>query len=374
MRKFSDIPEFILDEYLDQIANMLSVKGKTNALGLELDFDMGYYMPKEDSADNGMLFRAGAAKELDMADLEFNYKMRGENFVTMHQNDDIFDAGDYDKYKDGLAVQDTTGYNFTVEPKIMEDLDSTLFYGSVDEAGDNWSKFKADAEMPVLIDGLTVNGSYSMIMPKDNNTVGSDDTQPAEENENTMVVGAEYEMNDYLSADFEYENISNLDHIESFNNEDMTQTTMSYGVEATEYPVFGNLTASAGYNYEKIDGYEYSDEYDNENSNFNNDTAASNNPVASSLEETITKYNLGLGYTMGNAEFNYDFTNKNVEGAGASAPAGEGTYTTNKVGMTYTIVEDTDFTADYEVLELVDDNDNQEYKVETATAGVSISF
>ncbi|MFW6308761.1 MAG: hypothetical protein ACOC1S_01955, partial [bacterium] len=89
------------------------------------------------------------------------------------------------------------------------------------------------------------------------------------------------------------------------------------------------------------------------------------------LEEKTNAFNLGLGYTLGAAELGYDYTNTNKKGDGVD----EGTYATNEFGLTYSITEDTDFTADYEILDYAsDDDDDNDYDVKTATAGVSISF
>lgn len=337
-----------LNKVADEVVldNWLGFDTAGDLAGLDVNFDFGYYLPDNDSTDeSGTLVRFGVAQDFDVASVEFNYKNRDENFVPVSENGVVFDYDDddYDKFTTGLGLDDMSGWNLTVAPKLFENIGLTteFFYASVkensadvDEDFGEETKLSLTGEMPVLMDGLKVNGEYTIVDP----------VEAADgEKERTMAVGAEYEK-DYLTASAGYEVINDVDFV---NGDDKKVT--SFGVAVADYPVFGGLTASAGFDYEK---------------------------EAEDFDLKTTEYNLGVGYAIGAANLSYDFTNKKVEGADDV----NGTYKTNKVGLTYTIVEGTDLVASYEVLDLDLDeagatlNGAGDYTVKTATAGVSIDF
>lgn len=355
--------------YDDERRSVLGMDANTTMGIFDANFDMAYSMPVDEDADSDILTRMGVSSELDMADVEFNFRNKGEDFTALHSGGAAFDPDhdDYDKYVDGLdGVK--SGYNFTVAPKLFDTVDTEMFYGSVtmnDDKADTKMSFIGETTlMDIDLTGeytttnvdedddkentMDFGAEYMMMEDKMTATAGFTRVDPVEEDEEdgevetTMSFGGEYEMNDYISANADYETITNVD----FTTDE--KSIMGFGADIEDYPVFGNLTTSAGFDYETI-GKDY--------------------------DETTIEYNLGLGYIVGAAEFDYDFTSKNKSGDDLPINGyGEGTYTTNEMGMTYEIVDGTDFTADYEVLQLVDSDDVQEYKVETATAGVSVSF
>jgi len=318
----------------DALDNWLGFDTATDLSGLDVTFDFGYYVPE--GADNGSLVRFGASKDLDFAGVEFNYKNRGENFEPIsHEDNVVFDDGhdDYDEFTTGLAVADTTGWNFTVTPKVFEDIDLTteVFYASIDEASDEKTKLSLTGEMPILMDGLTANGEYTIVDPVE----AADGTE-----ENTTKVGVDYEKG-YVTANASLKNVTDVDFVA---NDEKSVT--AFGAAIADYPLVDALTASAGFSYEK---------------------------EAKDYDLETTEYNFGLGYVLGAADLSYDFTNKKVDGADDV----NGTYNTNKFGLTYPIVEGTDFVASYEILDLDVDaalNGASDYTVKTATAGVSVSF
>lgn len=372
--------------------NVFGFATGTELSGIDVSFDMAYSMDKaSDTSD--MLYRLGLSRDLDVAGVEFNYKNSGEEFVALDSDATVFDSGDdaYDLYTTGMAPG-TSGWNLTVTPNVLENLDASFFYASVNDGDDN-TKMALTGEMPVLIEGLVVNGKYettkeagdetktmgfgaeyAFLADKATATFDYTTVDPVEdatdwitdnkEIEKTMTMGLDYTVNDYITASFSRESVTNLGHVAKFDGKDIEKTATTFGVDLADYPVFGALTASAGLNYTTVKGYEFSDA----------DPTAVNpteTPSADSLEEKATELSLGLGYTLGAAELSYDLSNTKKEGEGVD----DGNYTVHNLGLVYTITDNTDFTANYKIHKLTSDNgDLDEFTVKTATAGVSIDF
>ena len=358
----------------DNDISVLGLDANTSMGILDANFDMAYSMPADDTVDSDLLTRMGVSTEMDMADVEFNFRNKGENFSSLHSGGVAFDSDhdDYDKYVDGLDGV-ANGYNLSVSPKLLDFVTTDFFYGKVtmlddgkpetDQDGLTDTKMSVTGETTLM--GIDLTGEYAktnededdnkentmdfgaeykMMDDKLTATAGYTTVDPVEADEeagkveSTMSVGGEFAMNDYISANASYESISNVDFTTD------AKTVTSFGADIEEYPVFGNLTTSAGFSQET---------------------------VGEDFDESTTAYNLGLGYVLGAADFNYDYTNKSKEGADVDT---NGLYTTNELGMTYEIVEGTDFTANYELLNFDAEDDTKDYEVKTATAGVSVSF
>ena len=297
--------------------------------GFDVNFDFAYYMPNE--GDNGSLVRFGVARDLNVAGVEFNYKNRGDKFNPVSENGAIFnkDDGSYDKFTTGLATAGTTGWNVKVTPNLFTGigLNTEVFYANVDEAGDKESKLALKGEMPLLIDGLKGKAEYALLNKE-------------EDEKSTTTFGAEFEKG-YVKANASYKMENNVDY-----EEGKEKAVTAFGVELADYPVFGKLTASAGFDYEK---------------------------EAKDFDKVTTKYNFGLGYLLGDLDLSYKFTNKTVDGKDAD----KGTYKTNELGATYPIVEGTDLVVNYKVFNLDADttvNGIGDYTIKELTAGVSVSF
>ena len=313
-----------------------------NLFGIDLNAQLGqidayldfaHSVPELDGADNGSLIRLGAITSLPFAALEFNYKNRDEYFKPISENDLIFDAGadDYDQFTTGLGQADMTGWNFKVSEQIIDLLEASLFYAQVEKGEDETTKLALTGMMPLLTEDLTLTGEYAV---KDPVETGKEET--------TLEFGVKYAANEYITAEAGYENVTDDDYIAG-----KDVVTIDYGVKVVDYPVFNDLVIRAGFAFEDIGEDE---------------------------DEETTEYNLGFGYSLGAAQFNYDYTYKEVEGATAD----QGKYNTNQAGLVYTISDGVDFKANYQLLELKDTAGNinkaQDYQVSTAQAGVSISF
>lgn len=374
------------------MTNIFGLATGTEVAGLGVNFDMAFSMDAK-ADTNGSLLRLGVSNDLDIAKLEFNYKNSGEDFKALNSDDTIFDTDDddYDLYTTGVKAG-TSGWNLTVSPNIIEDLEASVFYASVNDGADN-TKMALNGKMPVLIEGLTVNGKYETTDEDGDktNTMGfgaeytlladkatatfdyttvdpvedeaDEPTVKADKSENTMELGLDYTLNDYVAANFSYQTVSNLGYVDKFAGKDISKTATTFGADLTDYPVFGDLTVSAGFGYEMIEGYEFVD-HDPTAVNPKDDPADWD-----SLEETATKLSMGLGYTLGVADLSYELTNTNKEGEGVD----DGTYTTHEFGLTYPVVEGTDFVAAYKIYDFESDEIDG-FDVQTATAGVSISF
>mgnify|MGYP000890761780 FL=1 len=297
--------------------------------GFDVNFDFAYYMPNE--GDNGSLVRFGVARDLNVAGVEFNYKNRGDKFNPVSENGAIFnkDDGSYDKFTTGLATAGTTGWNVKVTPNLFTGigLNTEVFYANVDEAGDKESKLALKGEMPLLIDGLKGKAEYALLNKE-------------EDEKSTTTFGAEFEKG-YVKANASYKMENNVDY-----EEGKEKAVTAFGVALADYPVFGKLTASAGFDYEK---------------------------EAKDFDKATTKYNFGLGYLLGDLDLSYKFTNKTVDGKDAD----KGTYKTNELGATYPIVEGTDLVVNYKVFNLDADTTVKgigDYTIKELTAGVSVSF
>ncbi len=325
----------------------LGVDGSTTVEGADLTFDVASNIPEV--GDNGVLARFGVAKETDFAGFEFNYKNRNENFMPLSEDDVVFDSGDddYDEFTTGLGETDMSGFNLTVTPKLFADVTTTVFYGDVaynskTSTTPDANKVKVSAETGMFAEGLTVSGSYAI-----------EDNDDAAKKMNTLETDAEYTVNEFVTASAGYKLVKN----NKFASADDDKSVVNVGLDVVDYPVWTNLVARAGVNYEEA-GADY--------------------------EETTTEYNAGLGYTMGRAQFDYDYTFKEVAGDDAdnygTATVEEGKYDTHKLGMVYSITEATDLTASYEILNLdlaageTLNGASGDYEVKTAKAGVAVSF
>ena len=317
----------------DMNHNLLGIDLNAHLGQIDAYLDFAHSVPEVDGADNGSLIRLGAITSLPFAALEFNYKNRDEYFKPISENDLIFDADDddYDQFTTGLGQADMTGWNFKVSEQITDLLEASLFYAQVEKGEDETTKLALTGMMPLLTEDLTVTGEYAV---KDPVETGKEET--------TLEFGVKYAANEYITAEAGYENVTDDDYIAG-----KDVVTIDYGVKVVDYPVFNDLVIRAGFAFEDIGEDE---------------------------DEETTEYNLGVGYSLGAAKFNYDYTYKEVEGTTAD----QGKYNTNQAGLVYTISDGVDFKANYQLLELKDIAGNinkaQDYQVSTAQAGVSISF
>ena len=375
----------------DVMTNVFGLSTIKEFGSMKANFDMAYSMVK--NGDSGTFMDMGVSNDLGIADMEFNYRNVNDKFTYLDEKAALTDSDEdaYDLYTTAMNAG-LSGWNFTVAPKIIDSLDASVFYGKVNDAdNEDNTKMAIDGEMPFILDGLTVSGNYEQLNEAGDETkttgfgaeyvllnekvTGTFDytmanpvedealsSVTADKTEKTMKMGLDYNMNDYLSANFNRTQVTNLGYVDKALGEDINKTSTSFGADITEYPVFGNLTTSAGFSYTKVDGYEFTDA----------DPDAVN-PTESisvdSLEEKATEMSMGLGYKLGAADLSYDLTNTEKEGAGVD----NGTYRTHDFGLVYPVVEGTDFTANYEIKN-VEGDELDNWTVKTATAGVSVSF
>ncbi len=379
----------------DMMTNVLGLETSSTLSGMNVDFGLAYSMDKE-MDQNDSLLRFGISNDFDVATVDFNYRNVGENFTFLDEDpvltDDDEDAYDFYTTESNPGV---SGYDLTVKPVIMEGLDASVFFASVDDGTDN-TKLALDGSYEVL-DGLTVSAGYEKL----NEVDGTDETKTtsfgaayalmegakatfdykiadpvendvsaevapveAAEKEKTMGLGFEYALNDYVAANASYEKVTNWGYLDTLGGHDMEVTTTGFGIDLTDYPVYGDLTASAGFSYENAEGWSYDyDEYDE----------ATDTIVAEDENVKTTGFTAGLGYGIGAADLSYDLGYTKKAGTGVGSP-GEGTYTTHKLGLVYGITDATDLTADYEYIKMNAEDNTEDYTVKTATAGVSISF
>lgn len=381
------------DKNKDKAVNILGLNAATDLDLAKVSADLAYSMPGE--GDAASLIRLNATTDLGLAAVEFNYKNSHKDFTPIFNDAVLFDDGedDYDIFTTGVKPG-TSGFNFKVTPNILEALEASVFYATVqdpdekdntklaldgsmeapileglivkgnyadqDKAGDKKTTTGFGAEYKLLADKATVTFDYTMEDEHEDKTPKV--VEKAVETENTTKFGASYDLTDNICVKFDYENIANYGYMAKYGGKDLTKSTMGFGAELSDFPlVFAGLTAKAGFDYETVtgDGYDYDDD------------ASTIDPKP--IEESSTKLTGGLGYVLGAAKLEYDlgYTTKTYKYDADK----EGTYMTHKLGLTYTIVEGTDLTAGYRILDMnYTDGDTEDYQVQTATAGVSVSF
>ncbi len=398
------------EKYKDKAVNVLGLNAATDLDLAKVSADLAYSMPGE--GDAATLIRLNATTELGLAAVEFNYKNSHKDFKPVFSDKVLFDSDndDYDIFTTGVKPG-TSGFNFTVTPNILEALEASVFYASVqnpddkdntklalegsmeapileglivkgkyedqDKAGDKKTTTGFGAEYKLLADKATVTFDYTMDNEHEDKTPLV--TAVAEEVQNTTELGASYELTDNISVDFNYENVANNGYMKSFGGEDLTKSTIGFGAELSEYPlVFAGLTARAGFDYETVTGYAYNYDKNEDMQDWDGDGKDidhNGDPATidlDTLDGSSTTIKGGLGYVLGAAKLDYDlaFTMKDKHD-----DAKDGVYMTHKLGLTYTIVEGTDLTAGYRILDMnYDNSDDKDYQVQTATAGVSVSF
>ncbi len=380
------------DDNKDKAVNVLGLNAATDLDLAKVSADLAYSMPGE--GDAASLIRLNATTELGLAAVEFNYKNSHKDFTPVFNDAVLFDdeEDDYDIFTTGVKPG-TNGFNFTVTPNILEALEASVFYATVqdpdekdntklaldgsmeapileglivkgkyedqDKAGDTKTTTGFGAEYKLLADKATVTFDYTMDNEHEDKTPNV--TEEAKEVQNTTKFGASYELTDNISVDFNYENVANNGYMKTYGGKDLTKNTMGFGAKLSDYPlVFAGLTAKAGFDYETVTGYGY--DYDKDAPSIGLDT----------LDESSIKLSGGLGYVLGAAKLDYDlaYTSRDKHD-----DTKDGVYMTHKLGLTYTIVEGTDLTAGYRILDMnYTDGDTKDYQVQTATAGVSVSF